>query len=220
MTWSHLKPSNCSVSSTDLEIDEVANSYYPVIYVNDFWLLRDKFVVINGTVKELLLSMEIGPISLTRWQLYLQIDQSFQTHRSYGSMMEGEADELKVLSLQKVCLHWVQIAVLFLLWVGSISENLHTLDVVVNGREFFWRGIQSFWQWPCVFRCFIQFLICWPSKTVRQMVAFIFVEHLCWIGKMLADIFLALVEGAMYQTISGTAIASEVERNCNLFPSE
>ncbi|RVX21154.1 CLPTM1-like membrane protein cnrB [Vitis vinifera] len=32
---------------------------------------------------------------MTKWQLFLQIDQSFQIHRSYGSMIEGEADELK-----------------------------------------------------------------------------------------------------------------------------
>lgn len=36
---------------------------------------------------------------MTKWQLFLQIDQSFQIHRSYGSMIEGEADELKVLAL-------------------------------------------------------------------------------------------------------------------------
>lgn len=35
-------------------------------------------------------------MSMTKWQLFLQIDESFQIHRSYGSMLEGEADELKV----------------------------------------------------------------------------------------------------------------------------
>ena len=34
---------------------------------------------------------------MTKWQLFFQIDQSFQIHRSYGSVLEGEADELKVL---------------------------------------------------------------------------------------------------------------------------
>ncbi|KAK9011468.1 hypothetical protein V6N11_044318 [Hibiscus sabdariffa] len=36
---------------------------------------------------------------MMKWQLFLQIDQSFQIHRSYGSMLEGEADELKAQSV-------------------------------------------------------------------------------------------------------------------------
>ncbi|KAG6542059.1 hypothetical protein Mapa_016523 [Marchantia paleacea] len=78
-----------------LNVDENTGNYFPTVYFNEFWLLRDKLKAINETVDELYLEMELGPISLTRWQLYLQIDQSFQIHRSYGSMIEGEADELK-----------------------------------------------------------------------------------------------------------------------------
>jgi hypothetical protein len=66
------------------------------VYFNEFWLLKDKLIAINESVNELPLELELGPISLTRWQLYLQVDQSFQIHRSYGSMLEGEADEVKV----------------------------------------------------------------------------------------------------------------------------
>lgn len=66
------------------------------MYFNEFWFLKDKLVLLNETVKEIPVNLELGPISLTRWQLYLQVDQSFQIHRSYGSMLDGEADELKV----------------------------------------------------------------------------------------------------------------------------
>lgn len=58
--------------------------------------MREKLIPINEIVEELPLNLELGPISLMKWQLFLQIDQSFQIHRSYGSMLEGEADELKV----------------------------------------------------------------------------------------------------------------------------
>lgn len=40
----------------------------------EFWLLSDKLIVLNETVTELSLNLEVGPIS----------------------MIEGEADELKV----------------------------------------------------------------------------------------------------------------------------
>ncbi|CAB4309012.1 unnamed protein product [Prunus armeniaca] len=52
-------------------------------------------VMLSGLIIGLL-----GPISMTKWQLFLQIDQSFQIHRSYGSMLEGEADELKRVFLE------------------------------------------------------------------------------------------------------------------------
>jgi hypothetical protein len=79
-----------------LNVEPTSGNYFPTLFFNEFWLLRDKFIAINDTVTELTLNLEVGPISTTKWQLFLQIDQSFQVHRSYGSMLEGEADELKV----------------------------------------------------------------------------------------------------------------------------
>ncbi|KAK1287779.1 hypothetical protein QJS10_CPB19g00206 [Acorus calamus] len=84
----------------DLKVEPTSGNYYPTIYFNEFWLLRDKLIPINETVTELTLNLELGPISMTKWQLFLQIDQSFQIHRSYGSMLEGEADELKRVFLE------------------------------------------------------------------------------------------------------------------------
>ncbi|BBH02566.1 Transmembrane CLPTM1 family protein [Prunus dulcis] len=85
---------------TDLNLEPSTGNYFPTIFFNEFWLLRDKMIAINETVKELALNLEVGPISMTKWQLFLQIDQSFQIHRSYGSMLEGEADELKRVFLE------------------------------------------------------------------------------------------------------------------------
>ncbi|PWA56483.1 transmembrane CLPTM1 family protein [Artemisia annua] len=79
----------------DMNIEPTTGNYYPTVFFNEFWLLRDKLIAINDTVKELDFHLEVAPISMTKWQLFMQIDQSFQIHRSYGSMLEGEADELK-----------------------------------------------------------------------------------------------------------------------------
>ncbi|KAA8531264.1 hypothetical protein F0562_005977 [Nyssa sinensis] len=84
----------------NLNVEPSTGNYYPTIFFNEFWLLRDKLIPINETVTELLLNLEVGPISMTKWQLFLQIDQSFQIHRNYGSMLEGEADELKRVFLE------------------------------------------------------------------------------------------------------------------------
>ncbi|XP_043723952.1 cleft lip and palate transmembrane protein 1 homolog [Telopea speciosissima] len=83
-----------------LNTEPSTGNYYPMIFFNEFWLLRDKLIPLNDTVTELSLNLEVGPISMTKWQLFLQIEQSFQVHRSYGSMLEGEADELKRVFLE------------------------------------------------------------------------------------------------------------------------
>ncbi|CAI9777529.1 unnamed protein product [Fraxinus pennsylvanica] len=83
-----------------LNIEPGTGNYYPTVFFNEFWLLRDKLIPLNETVNELPLHLEVGPMSMTKWQLFLQIDQSFQIHRNYGSMLEGEADELKRVFLE------------------------------------------------------------------------------------------------------------------------
>ncbi|KAL9257609.1 putative lipid scramblase CLPTM1 [Drosera capensis] len=83
-----------------LIIEPKTGNYYPTISFNEFWLLKDKLIQINDTVTELPLHLEVAPISMTKWQIFQQIDQSFQIHRSYGSMLEGEADELKRVFLE------------------------------------------------------------------------------------------------------------------------
>ncbi|KAJ0096438.1 hypothetical protein Patl1_28173 [Pistacia atlantica] len=88
------------VNASDLNVEPSTGNYFPTIFFNEFWLLRDKLIPLNDTVTELPLNLEVGPISMTKWQLFLQIDQSFQVHRSYGSMIEGEADELKRVFLE------------------------------------------------------------------------------------------------------------------------
>ncbi|KAB5561146.1 hypothetical protein DKX38_006103 [Salix brachista] len=83
-----------------LNVEPTSGNYFPTIFFNEFWLLRDKLIALNETVAELTLNLEVGPISMTKWQIFMQIDQSFQVHRSYGSMIEGEADELKRVFLE------------------------------------------------------------------------------------------------------------------------
>ncbi|XP_065873645.1 uncharacterized protein [Euphorbia lathyris] len=83
-----------------LNVEPSSGNYYPTVFFNEFWLLRDKLIALNETVTEVPLHLEVAPISMTKWQLFMQIDQSFQIHRSYGSMIEGEADELKRVFLE------------------------------------------------------------------------------------------------------------------------
>jgi hypothetical protein len=83
-----------------LNIEPTSGNYYPTVVFNEFWLLKDKLIAINESVTELPLYLEVSPIGTTKWQLLLQIDQSFQIHRQYGSMVDGEGDELKRVFLE------------------------------------------------------------------------------------------------------------------------
>lgn len=101
--------SHCSIpwpDLVDINIESTTGNYYPTVFFNEFWLLRDKLIAINDTVTEVPLHLEVSPISMTKWQLFLQMDQSFQIHRSYGSMLDGESDELKVSFAWFCSTHW------------------------------------------------------------------------------------------------------------------
>jgi len=73
--------------------------YYPVLYPNDFWLLREYLYPINETTTELPLHLEYRTISLWKWQLYVQMQQSFEMQEGWGSYTEGESDDIKRLLL-------------------------------------------------------------------------------------------------------------------------
>ncbi|GAB4835476.1 hypothetical protein Ancab_000385 [Ancistrocladus abbreviatus] len=119
-----------------MNIEPKTGNYYPTIFSNEFWLLRDKLIPLNDTVTELPLHLEVGPISMTKWQIFLQIDQSFQIHRSYGSMLEGEADELKRVFLEGNP---------YLLVITMVVSMLHSIfDFLAFKNDIqFWRKNKS-----------------------------------------------------------------------------
>ncbi|GMN27047.1 hypothetical protein TIFTF001_001511 [Ficus carica] len=114
----------------DLNVEPSSGNYYPTVFFNEFWLLRDKLIQLNETVTELPLNLEVSPISLTKWQLFLQIDQSFQIHRSYGSMLEGEADELKMPVAPNLLVKWTRVFLEgnpYLLAITMVVSLLHSV---------------------------------------------------------------------------------------------
>lgn len=55
--------------------------YHPVLYPNDFWLLNEDLREINESVTELDLELHFAPLSLLRFTLYTQMDESFSMQR-------------------------------------------------------------------------------------------------------------------------------------------
>ncbi|CAG8490458.1 2965_t:CDS:10 [Paraglomus occultum] len=70
--------------------------YLPVVLVNDFWLLREQMMPINETVKTLPLNIKYYPISFFKFQLYIQMEESFRIQAGFiGGDAHAEFDEIK-----------------------------------------------------------------------------------------------------------------------------
>lgn len=76
-----------------IKLDENGN-YLPVLYFNEFWLMKEHLVMINSTVKQLNLSITYDPISMWKWQMQSQMDQSLAMQESMGGV-EGERENFK-----------------------------------------------------------------------------------------------------------------------------
>ncbi|CAG9463882.1 unnamed protein product [Pedinophyceae sp. YPF-701] len=75
--------------------DENPHRFYPFIYHNTFWLLNDKLVEVNATNSRLPLTLEWGSIGSWKWQIFTQLDQSFDMQKSMGLNQDGDSDEFK-----------------------------------------------------------------------------------------------------------------------------
>jgi hypothetical protein len=46
------------------------NNYYPVMFFNDFWTIKDHLIILNDTLKEISLNIEFSTLSFMKFQLY------------------------------------------------------------------------------------------------------------------------------------------------------
>jgi len=77
-------------------IDMESNGYFPVIIFDDFWILKENMIQLNETVKTVPLQMNYSPISLMKWTLFMQVEQSLLMQQQMGTSAEDESDEFKV----------------------------------------------------------------------------------------------------------------------------
>ena len=86
---------------------DAQGSYYPTVFVNEFWLFREHLYPINETTPELPLRLEYNTLSMWKWQMVVQMQQSFKMQEAWGSAVEGESDEIKVFRTEVVLLRWI-----------------------------------------------------------------------------------------------------------------
>ncbi|GBG87073.1 hypothetical protein CBR_g44530 [Chara braunii] len=119
-----------------MNFDPRTGNYFPTLFFNDFWILRDKLIPVNETVDTLTLSLEIASIARWKWALLVQVDEGFAMHARLGTTVDGESDEIKRVFLEGNPI---------LLGVTVIVSLLHTaFDFLAFKNDIaFWKGNKS-----------------------------------------------------------------------------
>lgn len=111
-------------------------TYDPIIYLQDFWLLKKDFVLINSTSNEdLNLTLHFNTYSLNYFLFTKQYELSTQLHKDYG-IEASDSEELKRMFLE---------ADPILLGITMVVSLLHTVFEVlaVKNDISFWRSQES-----------------------------------------------------------------------------
>lgn len=90
----------------ELILDPVTGHYFPTLYVNEFWLLREHLIEINDTTVELPLEMSYNTYTMMYWQLQLQMEESFRAQQAFGATSHGDLDEFKVRGVPEAAGMW------------------------------------------------------------------------------------------------------------------
>lgn len=78
-----------------LDVDTATMTYAPTLWLNDFWLMRDKLVPMNASVAAANVTLSLYSLPAWKLMLYTQMEASFAMQQSWGAMADGESDDLK-----------------------------------------------------------------------------------------------------------------------------
>lgn len=53
-------------------------TYYPTIYFNEFWVLRENLVPLNETVKEVIIALDLTQMPMWKFTIFSQVEKSFE----------------------------------------------------------------------------------------------------------------------------------------------
>jgi hypothetical protein len=119
-----------------MEFDPASGKYYPVIYHDEFWLMKEHLIAINSTLTQLELTMSYTTIGLMRWQMQSQMERQWQQQADMGTHRDQDTDEVKRMIAETNP---------FLLGVTGVVSMLHMLfDILAFKNDIsFWRKNKS-----------------------------------------------------------------------------
>ncbi|KAI9012160.1 cleft lip and palate transmembrane protein 1-domain-containing protein [Phycomyces nitens] len=76
--------------------------YRPIVFPNDFWVLRQNAYPINETISTLPLTIHFEPIAMWKFNIYAVFDDSMkqQANNPLGGMSSSETDEVKRMFME------------------------------------------------------------------------------------------------------------------------
>lgn len=82
--------------------NETAARYYPIVFYNAFWQLKEASYPINETVASVPLHVDFEPIGITKFQILASLDDSFKqaANNPMGGASAGDFDEIKRVLLE------------------------------------------------------------------------------------------------------------------------
>lgn len=75
-------------------------NYFPLIYVNEFWAIQERLMQLNETVQNIPLNITFAPLSQWKMHIYLQMEASFSMQQSFGTVGDGQQEEMKRMFLE------------------------------------------------------------------------------------------------------------------------
>ncbi|PLW17605.1 hypothetical protein PCASD_17648 [Puccinia coronata f. sp. avenae] len=116
------------------EKDPASGHYYryPVVFPNDFWIMKESFVPINDTVSSLHLRVEVAPMSHWKFQLFASMTVAFdqQANKAGGA---AELDEVKRMFIETA--PWLLITTFLVSALHAIFEFLAFSSDVSHWRN-------------------------------------------------------------------------------------
>ncbi|ELP89227.1 hypothetical protein EIN_486890 [Entamoeba invadens IP1] len=122
---------------TEFRYSVVGKYVYPVIFHNQFWLIKDYYNPINETTENISIVLNIREIGYFAWIMTKSFETSFSMYDKVGMMAQAEMDEMKRMLLETN---------IFLLSVTMVVSLLHSVfDFLAYKNDFqFWRKKSTF----------------------------------------------------------------------------
>lgn len=121
-------------------VDESTLQYGPLVYINDFWVIRDRLRELNATtaaVQPYLLDVTILPLPMWKLAMYKQFEASMKAQSDMGFSAQDAADETKRIFLET--------NPYFLMLTGLVTVMHVLFEYLAFANDIkFWRGRKDF----------------------------------------------------------------------------
>ena len=119
--------------------------YYPILYVNTFWQLRDHMTELNDTVKSLPIHIKLNNLNNWKFALYASMDDSVKTNQrnvANGAQIGAAGDGSEFEAMKSVLID----TNIYLLGTTVVVTILHMVfemlafkSDIVSTKKLFWR---------------------------------------------------------------------------------